>query len=111
MAQSETMIEVRNLHKMYGEIRAVNDVTFEVRRGEVLGFLGPNGAGKTTTMKILTCFIAPTKGDVRVAGRDIYKDSLEIRRQVGYLPENAPLYVDMRVKFLHTTHFPVLKSR
>jgi ABC-2 type transport system ATP-binding protein len=98
MTEREVMIEVRNLTKTYGNIRAVDDVSFEVRRGEVLGFLGPNGAGKTTTMKILTCFIAPTKGTVRMVGRDIFKDSLEIRRQVGYLPENAPLYVDMQVR-------------
>ncbi len=97
MTAHETMIEVKNLTKMYGDICAVDDVTFEVHRGEVLGFLGPNGAGKTTTMKILTCFIAPTKGQATIAGSDIFKDSLEIRRRVGYLPENAPLYVDMKV--------------
>ncbi|MCP4675015.1 MAG: ATP-binding cassette domain-containing protein [Deltaproteobacteria bacterium] len=91
------MIEVKNLTKMYGDICAVDDVTFEVHRGEVLGFLGPNGAGKTTTMKILTCFIAPTKGRATVAGSDILNNSLEIRRRIGYLPENAPLYVDMQV--------------
>jgi len=97
MTANETMIEVRNLTKMYGDICALGDVTFDVKKGEVLGFLGPNGAGKTTTMKILTCFIAPTKGAALVAGIDIHKDPLEIRRQVGYLPENAPLYTDMRV--------------
>ncbi len=97
MTVRETMIEVKNLTKMYGDICAVDDVTFEVHRGEVLGFLGPNGAGKTTTMKILTCFIAPTKGQATVAGSDILNDSLEIRRRVGYLPENAPLYIDMQV--------------
>lgn len=96
MAQ-ETMIEVKNLVKTYGGLRALDDVSFEVRKGEVLGFLGPNGAGKTTTMKILTCFVAPTSGQAKVAGIDILDDSLEIRRQVGYLPESAPLYVDMRV--------------
>ncbi len=98
MTANETMIEVKNLTKKYGDITAVDDVTFEVHRGEVLGFLGPNGAGKTTTMKILTCFIAPTKGHATVAGADILKNSLEIRQQVGYLPENAPLYVDMQVR-------------
>ncbi|MCP4606937.1 MAG: ATP-binding cassette domain-containing protein [Proteobacteria bacterium] len=92
------MIDAKNLTKMYGDICAIDDVTFEVRRGEVLGFLGPNGAGKTTTMKILTCFIAPTEGQASIAGIDIFKNSLEIRRQVGYLPENAPLYVDMQVR-------------
>lgn len=92
------MIEVRNLVKAYGDMKALNDVTFEVRRGEVLGFLGPNGAGKTTTMKILTCFVSPTSGSAKVAGIDIMDDTLEIRRKVGYLPESAPLYVDMRVR-------------
>jgi ABC-2 type transport system ATP-binding protein len=96
MAQ-ETMIEVKNLVKTYGGLRALDDVSFEVRKGEVLGFLGPNGAGKTTTMKILTCFVAPTSGTAKVAGISIVDDSLEIRRKVGYLPESAPLYVDMRV--------------
>jgi ABC-2 type transport system ATP-binding protein len=97
MALQETMIETKNLTKTYGEVKALDDVSFHVRKGEVLGFLGPNGAGKTTTMKILTCFIAPTSGEALVAGTDIYKDSLEIRRNVGYLPESAPLYVDMKV--------------
>ena len=98
MAAQEIMIDVKNLTKIYGEVRALNDVTFEVRSGEVLGFLGPNGAGKTTTMKILTCFIAPTKGTASVAGTDILESSLEIRKNIGYLPESAPLYVDMRVR-------------
>ncbi|MDJ0761648.1 MAG: ATP-binding cassette domain-containing protein [Myxococcota bacterium] len=98
MATHERMIEVKNLTKVYDKILALDDVSFGVNKGEVLGFLGPNGAGKTTTMKILTCFIAPTKGEVSVAGMDIFRHSLEIRRQVGYLPENAPLYVDMQVK-------------
>ncbi len=98
MAAQETMIDVKNLTKIYGSVRALDDVTFEVRSGEVLGFLGPNGAGKTTTMKILTCFIAPTTGTASVAGTSIVEDSLEIRRNVGYLPESAPLYVDMRVR-------------
>jgi len=98
MALKEIMIDVKNLTKKYRDVTAVDDVTFQVHRGEVLGFLGPNGAGKTTTMKILTCFIAPTVGKALVAGADIRKDALEIRRQVGYLPENAPLYVDMQVR-------------
>ncbi len=97
MSSNELMIEVKDLTKSYGPIRALDGVSFEVRAGEVLGFLGPNGAGKTTTMKILTCFIAPTEGQVLVGGMDIYKDPLEIRRNVGYLPENAPLYPDMLV--------------
>jgi ABC-2 type transport system ATP-binding protein len=98
MTAQQAMIEVANLVKAYGDVKALNDVTFEVRRGEVLGFLGPNGAGKTTTMKILTCFVAPTSGTAKVAGVDITDDTLEIRRKVGYLPESAPLYMDMRVR-------------
>ena len=97
MSKKETMIEVKDLTKTYGGIRALDGVSFEVRRGEVLGFLGPNGAGKTTTMKILTCFIAPTSGRASVAGHDIFDAPLEVRRKVGYLPENAPHYADMRV--------------
>jgi len=97
MTTAETVIEVRDLAKSYGPIRALAGVSFDVRRGEVLGFLGPNGAGKTTTMKILTCFIAPTEGRASVAGLDIFEHPLEVRRVIGYLPENAPLYSDMRV--------------
>jgi ABC-2 type transport system ATP-binding protein len=98
MATSETMIEVKNLTKRYGELRALDDVSFEVGRGEVLGFLGPNGAGKTTTMKILTTFIAASSGSAKVGGIDVSEDPLEVRRKVGYLPESAPLYTDMQVK-------------
>ncbi len=98
MTDKQPMIEVSGLSKSYGAIRALEDVTFEVRRGEVLGFLGPNGAGKTTTMKILTCFIAPTSGRAVVAGYDTGAEPLEVRRRVGYLPENAPLYREMRVR-------------
>jgi ABC-2 type transport system ATP-binding protein len=91
------MIEVRHLHKSYGPIRAVDDVSFAINQGEIVGFLGPNGAGKTTTMKMLTCFLAPTSGEVRVAGHDIYQDSMAVRRAVGYLPEDTPLYKSMTV--------------
>ncbi len=97
MSSSEKMIEVNNLTKSYGSIRALDGVSFEVRKGEVLGFLGPNGAGKTTTMKILTCFIAPSGGTASLGGMDIFANPLEVRRKIGYLPENAPLYGDMRV--------------
>ncbi len=89
------MIEVRNLTKKYGPERAVDSISFEVRRGEVLGFLGPNGAGKTTTMKVITCYLPPTEGTVVVDGRDVRTDDIWIRRQIGYLPENTPLYHDM----------------
>jgi ABC-2 type transport system ATP-binding protein len=99
---SDLMIRVENLTKDYGSFRAVDKVTFNVRKGEVLGFLGPNGAGKSTTMKMLTCYIAPTGGSAKVAGHDIFDDSLEVRRRLGYLPEDTPLYRDMTVtEYLH----------
>ncbi len=91
------MIEVKNLTKYYGPVMAVEDVSFSVKKGEILGLLGPNAAGKTTTMRILTCFLSPTRGEARVAGFDVSKEPLEVRRRIGYLPENAPLYLDMRV--------------
>jgi gliding motility-associated transport system ATP-binding protein len=92
------MIHVDHLTKDYGAGRpAVDDISFDVRRGEVLGFLGPNGAGKTTTMKILTSFLAPTSGRAEVAGHDVYHESVEVRRHIGYLPEDTPLYKDMTV--------------
>ncbi len=89
------MIEVEKLTKDYGVIRALDGVTFEVRKGEIVGFLGPNGAGKTTCMKIITGFLAATSGSVRVAGLDVVEHGVEVRRRIGYLPENAPLYPDM----------------
>jgi ABC-2 type transport system ATP-binding protein len=91
------MISVRDLTKTFGRTVAVHDISFEVQRGEVLGFLGPNGAGKTTTMRILTCYLTPDAGSATVAGYDTIEDSLEVRRRVGYLPESAPLYLDMDV--------------
>ena len=94
---SEVMIQVEGLTKDYGDFRAVNQISFEVRSGEVLGFLGPNGAGKSTTMKMLTCFLSPTAGTARVAGFDVYEQSLEVRQNLGYLPEDTPLYKDMSV--------------
>jgi len=92
------MIEVEGLTKYFGNFPAITDVTFQVEKGEVLGFLGPNGAGKSTTMKIVTGFMPPTSGTVKVADHDIISDSLEARRQIGYLPETVPLYTDMSVK-------------
>jgi ABC-2 type transport system ATP-binding protein len=92
------MIEVRNLVKDYGPIRALAGVSFTVQRGEVVGFLGPNGAGKTTCMKIVTGFIAATSGSVTVDGKDVVEDGVEVRRRIGYLPENAPVYPDMTVR-------------
>src|SRR3954468_5656422 len=99
---SDVMIQVENLTKDYGPARAVDKVTFNVRKGEVLGFLGPNGAGKSTTMKMLTCFLAPTGGTARVAGHDVFDQSLEVRRRIGYLPEDTPIYRDRTVlEYLH----------
>jgi ABC-2 type transport system ATP-binding protein len=92
------MIEVVGLTKFYGEVKALEEVTFDVRRGEILGFLGPNGAGKTTTMRILTGFLSPTSGTAKVAGYDVVENSLEVRRLTGYLPETVPLYGEMRVR-------------
>jgi ABC-2 type transport system ATP-binding protein len=94
---SDLMIQVENLTKDYGAFRAVDKVTFNVRKGEVLGFLGPNGAGTSTTMKMLTCYLAPTSGSASVAGHDVFESSLEVRRRLGYLPEDTPLYRDMTV--------------
>lgn len=91
------MIEVQQLTKRYGPTLAVSDISFEARKGEVLGFLGPNGAGKTTTMRVITGFLPPTSGKVTVAGYDVVEESLEARRHVGYLPESPPVYTDMRV--------------
>lgn len=91
------MIKVENLSKRYADMLAVDDISFEVHEGEVLGFLGPNGAGKSTTMRVLTCFIPATSGFAWVAGYDVFTDSLKVREQIGYLPENVPLYLDMRV--------------
>ncbi|MFN3652531.1 MAG: ATP-binding cassette domain-containing protein [Armatimonadota bacterium] len=92
------MVEVDNLTKRYGDMLAIDGVTFEAREGEILAFLGKNGAGKTTTMRIMTGFMAPTSGTVRINGADIREDSVEARRQIGYLPETAPLYDDMTVR-------------
>lgn len=92
------MIEIVNLTKRYGRNTAVDGISFEVQRGEVVGFLGPNGAGKSTTLKMLTGFLPPTAGAGRIAGYDIFRESLEVRKKIGYMPENVPLYTDMRVK-------------
>lgn len=95
-------IVVRNVTKLYGEQKALNEVSFEIGSREVVGFLGPNGAGKSTMMKILTCFIPPTQGEAQVCGHDILTASMEVRRNVGYLPEHNPLYLDLYVReYLH----------
>ncbi len=92
------MIEVKQLVKRFGDITAVNGITFSVGKGEVLGFLGPNGAGKSTTMKIITCFLPPTSGIVTVGGKDTREDAVAVREQIGYLPESAPSYGEMTVE-------------
>jgi len=91
------MIEVKNLVKRYGHTIAVNDVSFEANPGKVLGFIGPNGAGKTTTMRILTCYIGANAGKAAVCGYDVFEQSLEVRKHIGYLPERAPLYMNLGV--------------
>jgi len=91
-------IIVKNITKLYGTQKALDKVSFEVKAGEIVGLLGPNGAGKSTMMKIITCFIPPTSGDVSVYGFDIMEQSVEVRKKVGYLPENNPLYLEMYVK-------------
>jgi ABC-2 type transport system ATP-binding protein len=111
-------IAVRNLTKLYGAEKAVNDISFDVKTGEILGFLGPNGAGKTTTMKIITCYMPPTSGMVEVEGLNIAEHSFEVRKKIGYLPEMNPLYLDMNVveyleysARLHGLNNELLRSR
>jgi len=91
------MIEVEGLTKYYGPVTAIKDVTFSVDRGEIVGFLGPNGAGKTTTMRVLSCYMPATSGKARVAGYDVFTDSIQVRRRIGYLAENVPVYGEMTV--------------
>jgi ABC-2 type transport system ATP-binding protein len=91
-------IEVTNLSKFYGEQAAVNDITFSIKKGEIVGFLGPNGAGKSTTMKMITGFIPASEGTIKVCGKEVSVDAIETRKHIGYLPENNPLYLDMYVK-------------
>jgi ABC-2 type transport system ATP-binding protein len=92
------LIEVQNLTKVFGPVTAVDHISFSVKKGEILGFLGPNGAGKTTTMRILTGYLPATSGTASVAGFDVFDNSMEVRRHIGYLPENPPLYTDMSVE-------------
>ena len=95
-------IEVESLTKRYGDNVAVDDISFRVDQGEILGLLGPNGAGKTTTMRVLTCFMPATSGTARVAGFDVFTQSLDVRKNIGYMPENVPMYEEMRVyEYLH----------
>ena len=92
------MIDIQNLTKSYGRFTAVKNLSFQVGAGQVVGFLGPNGAGKTTTLRMLTGYLPPTSGTASIAGYDIFKDSVKARQQIGYMPENVPLYDDMRVR-------------
>jgi ABC-2 type transport system ATP-binding protein len=102
MASADVLVDVLHLIKTYGPLRAVDDLSFQVKRGEIVGLLGPNGAGKSTTMKVLTCYLVADGGSATVAGVSIDSDPVEVRRHIGYLPENAPLYTEMRVKdYLH----------
>jgi ABC-2 type transport system ATP-binding protein len=94
---NSVMLEVQGLNKKFGSVHAVKNLSFDVKKGEVLGFLGPNGAGKTTTMRIITCFMPATSGTVRVCGLETTQNDVEVRRKIGYLPENNPIYMDMLV--------------
>ncbi|MFA5864433.1 MAG: ATP-binding cassette domain-containing protein [Phycisphaerae bacterium] len=91
------MIQVKNLTKRYGSVLAVDNISFSIEKGQIVGFLGPNGAGKTTTLRILTCFMPATAGGASVAGYDVFGESFQVRQKVGYLPESVPLYMEMRV--------------
>ncbi|MCK9163958.1 MAG: ATP-binding cassette domain-containing protein [Bacteroidales bacterium] len=91
-------ISISNLTKVYGQQKALDNVSLEINKGEIVGLLGPNGAGKSTMMKIITCFIPPTEGNVSVCGYNIFDDSIEVRKKIGYLPEHNPLYLDMYVR-------------
>lgn len=96
MSQAADIV-VEGLTKSYGNFLAVDHISFEVPKGVIVGFLGPNGAGKTTTIRMLTCYMPPTSGTARIAGHDVFHDSLNVRRNIGYLPESTPLYTEMRV--------------
>ena len=91
------MIEINNLTKRYGDFLAVDDISFNVEKGKILGFLGPNGAGKTTTMRIITGFMPPSEGNVTISGYDVLDEPLLTKNKIGYLPETPPLYLDMTV--------------
>src|SRR4030088_85946 len=92
------MIKVEGLTKRYARTLAVDNISFEVQKGQIVGFLGPNGAGKTTTMRVLTCFLPPTSGSCQVAGFDVLQQPMEVKRRIGYLPETPPVYPEMEVE-------------
>src|SRR5579859_6895276 len=95
-------LNIQNLTKIYGQQKAVNDISFSIGKGEIVGFLGPNGAGKSTTMKVATGFVSPTSGTVTVGGFDVVEQPMQVKRIIGYLPEHNPLYLDMFVhEYLH----------
>src|SRR4051812_14409015 len=91
-------IKVKNLSKIYGDQKAVNDISFTISKGEIVGFLGPNGAGKSTTMKMITGYLEPSAGEIDVTGVDVRKDPMEAKKKIGYLPESNALYYDMYVR-------------
>src|SRR5208337_4628001 len=98
------MIQAQALTKKYAHTVAVDQISFEVQKGQIVGFLGPNGAGKTTTMRMLTCFLPPTSGTATVAGFDVLENPMEVKKRIGYLPETPPLYPEMEVvEYLHFT--------
>lgn len=109
MSNAEKTIEVRDLTKFYGDFQALRGISFEVHRGEIVGFLGPNGAGKSTTMKILTCYMAATTGSAKVMNIDVTEDSIGVRARIGYLPESVPLY-DQMVVFDYLSHLAELRG-
>ena len=109
MSKAETTIEVRDLTKYYGDFQALRGISFDVHRGEIVGFLGPNGAGKSTTMKILTCYMAATTGTAKVMNIDVTTDSIAVRARIGYLPESVPLY-DQMVVFDYLDHLAELRG-
>ena len=101
----EPLIKINNISKTFGSFLAVDNLSFAIRKGEILGFLGPNGAGKTTTMRILTGFLAPTKGTVEIKGKNLINNSINCRKLIGYVPEGSPLYNEMTViDFLKFSH-------
>ena len=102
------MIDVKQVTRYFGQVAAVNDISFQVEKGEILGFLGPNAAGKTTTMRVLTTYLPATSGTATVAGFDVHEQSMEVRKRIGYLPENPPLYQEMRVRdYLNFTNIQI----
>ena len=108
-------ISVKNLTKIYGEQRAVDDISFTIKQGEIVGFLGPNGAGKSTTMKMITGYLLPEQGDIDVSGIDVRKHPLDAKKKIGYLPESNALYYDMYIReyldFIADVHEVTNKKR